>query len=56
MNNLAKSQLFAIGIPVLLVVMVYFIWKNTKPSANVAQTTPSNGNGNGTATDEQGGV
>lgn len=54
MNNLAKSQLFAVGIPVLLVVMVYFIWKNTKPATSVSQTTPSNGNGSGT--DEQGGV
>ena len=54
MNNLAKSQLFAVGIPVLLVVMVYFIWKNTKPSTAVGQSTPANGNGSGA--DEQEGV
>ena len=32
--NLMKSQIFAIGIPVATLVMVYFIWKSTKPSTS----------------------
>lgn len=32
--NLMKSQIFAIGIPIATLVMVYFIWKSTKPSTS----------------------
>lgn len=32
--NLMKSQIFAIGIPVATLVMVYFIWKSTQPSTS----------------------
>ncbi len=45
--NLMKSQIFAIGIPVATLVMVYFIWKSTKPANATAGAGAGAGAGTG---------
>lgn len=52
--NLMKSQIFAIGIPVATLVMVYFIWKSTKPATNGNGSTTDNGAGAGAGAGDEG--